>query len=63
MLAIHAGRIREIPGLVGQARTALARVMANASELAELWDEGANGSVWRGHVADLERRLVDIEAL
>lgn len=47
--------------LIGQARAALARVTDDGSELAELWADTANGDAWRAHLAELDRRLGDIE--
>jgi len=47
--------------LIGQARAALARVTDDGSELAELWADTANVDAWRAHVAELDRRLGDIE--
>ena len=45
-------------GVVGLARAAVARVVAEQSELAELWDEGEAGPSWRQAVADLQQRLL-----
>lgn len=47
--------------LIGQARAALARVTDDGSELAELWADTANGDAWRAHLAELDRRVGDIE--
>ncbi len=47
--------------LTGQARAALARVTDDGSELAELWADTANGDAWRARLAELDRRLGDIE--
>ncbi len=44
------------PALLSRAKAAIARVLADDSELRELWDEGG-GEAWRAAVADLQRRL------
>jgi hypothetical protein len=44
------------PGLMGRARAAIARILGDASELRELWDEG-DGTAWRNATEDLRQRL------
>ena len=44
-------------GAVALARSALARVVAPASELDELWQEGDDHDAWLTQIADLQSRL------
>jgi len=48
------------PDLVGKAVLAIARIVAERSELLELWEEGGvsdDSKAWKAIVADLKGRL------
>ncbi len=47
--------------LVGLAREALARILAENSEIAELWDDTPSGPDWRRRVSELDQRLGGIQ--
>lgn len=53
--AAHAALVVS-PALVTRAAAVLDRVLADPSELCELWEEG-DGGAWRATVADLRRRV------
>jgi hypothetical protein len=43
--------------LLALAKSAIGRILADDSELRELWEESGDSSEWRNAVADLESRL------
>lgn len=43
------------PALRDKARRAIQRILAEESELANLWDEGGSGNEWRDNMATLQR--------
>jgi hypothetical protein len=45
------------PELVAKAEAAIARVVGDASELLELWDEDGRNEAWHSAVDDLEKRV------
>lgn len=45
------------PALIATANAAIDRVLADDSELRELWDESDEGDVWRKSVEELRSRL------
>jgi len=45
------------PALVEQARRAVDRVMADDSELRELWEDSADAGAWKAEVTGLRERL------
>lgn len=54
---VAANKIEPGPALLKRASAALDRVLADDSELRELWDESAEGAKWRTAVEDLRKRL------
>lgn len=50
--------IKPDPQIIKQADGAIDRILAEKSELLELWDESDNAEEWRGAVSDLRNRLV-----
>ena len=49
-----------VPGqdLIALASSAIDRILAEESELAELWDEADDGLKWRSSMADLRNRVL-----
>lgn len=45
------------PALAGKARRALDRIVGEASELRELWDESDEGETWTAAVKELRSRI------
>ena len=45
------------PALAQKARTALARIVAPHSELAELWEESGEAGEWKACVTELQSRI------
>lgn len=59
LLEAHAAWVRSRPDLIARARDALARTVASRSEIAELWDESADGAEWRRSIARLDEGLAE----
>jgi hypothetical protein len=45
------------PALRDKASRAVQRILAEESELADLWDEGGNDNAWRDNMAALQRAM------
>lgn len=54
---VAAHRLKPSPALLQRACVALDRILADNSELCELWDEGDDGDAWRKAIADLRARV------
>lgn len=62
IVAVGGERLVAKPELVGLAREALARILAENSEIAELWDDTPAGPDWRRRVSELDQRLSSIQS-
>jgi hypothetical protein len=56
-VAAHPGQ--PPPEVVARALAAIERVLGPGSELAELWQDGADTDAWRAAVADLRARVAE----
>lgn len=54
---VAAHKIQPSPALIKRASAAIDRIMADESELRDLWDESPESSKWREAVDDLRKRL------
>lgn len=50
-------RLQPSPALAGKAQRALDRIVGEASELRELWDESDEGETWTAAVKELRARI------
>lgn len=53
---VTAHKLKPSPALVARASAAIDRILAEDSELRELWEQGDGGEKWRASVEDLRRR-------
>ena len=54
---VAAHKLKPKPALLKRASAALDRILADNSELRELWDEGKEGKAWRKTIEDLRVRM------
>jgi hypothetical protein len=54
---VAAHQLKPSPTLLKRASAAIDRILADDSELRELWEEGDEGDVWRQSVEDLRVRI------
>lgn len=50
-------RLQPSPALAGKAQRALDRILGEASELRELWDDSDEGEAWTAAVKELRSRI------